>query len=819
MADRDYTIVGPDGREVTIVGPANASPAQLKAAAQKAFGAQPAEQRKDLPFGMQTMANIGGGLVRGAGSIGATLLAPRDALESLMARKMGAPEMQVPDRRKAMDAALQGMGVDTDSLAFGGGKLTSEIAGTLGVGGGLANAAARVPGVAPGVVNAIRTAGMQAGTGGRASNALARVAGGALTGGAAAGLVNPEDAGTGAAIGGALPGVVSAAGKAGQLAMRPFRGNSGGADLARALDLNTPQQIDAAIAQLQAAKTLVPGAAPTAAQVLRTPQAGILQRVVSDSAGGGSLRDTLAAQNAARMAALERVAPTGSTGYASARQDLGEAVSRFANNADQAARGRTSELYQAVPQDEAMLYLPDLAAVRDKYFGPAVFTDRGAVDKAVSTAAQVGTEKVPAGIMPRAGQGPMTLAQAVRKAGGISIRDNDGLRGELAGLRGDLKNLVRANGGLTPGRMAEKMREAGYLADEDSATLLNALRDEATGNPVTSIYDDASRQWGASRDAAMGDAPDAATIPRKVSLKDFDDLRKSIGEEQRAAAQGGKATAAKALGDMKAALDDRINEVVRGDGAIDENLPLDWANKLSEARKAKLDQVQRFRTGPQAAIFRKGQDGQPVVQGGEVAAKFWGNRPGVADDVKAFRRLVDDNPQLLGQFRSMVTTEGASTQTAAGNLTSKFAKWVDNSLPGLKEAFEPEQVKMLRRIAADVKRAESAGAAGMSRGSNTYQNAQNALSLGLLDNPLMNAAANRIPVVNSVSGPAFTWMRDTAREAKARRLAALLGDSSAAAAALRSANSAGTRNALAAIFDKDLAPMLYRSAPVLAADR
>jgi hypothetical protein len=77
------------------------------------------------------------------------------------------------------------------------------------VGGVIAGAAAKVPGVAaaaPNLLQAVRTGGMSAGGGG----VLTRTAGGAITGGAAAGLVSPEDATTGAAVGAALP-VVGAA--------------------------------------------------------------------------------------------------------------------------------------------------------------------------------------------------------------------------------------------------------------------------------------------------------------------------------------------------------------------------------------------------------------------------------------------------------------------------------------------------------------------------------------------------------------------------------------------------------------------------------
>lgn len=164
---------------------------------------------------VRAVRDLAAGAVRGAGSLGATLLAPRDAAESFIARQMGAPELQVPERRNAMTEALQGMGADPDSLAFGAGKLGAEIAGTSGVGGALARGAQGM-GAAPSVVNALRTGGMTTGGRGAADLAL-RMGAGAAVGGASAGAVDPSQAGTGALIGGAIPGGVAAVGKAGQM--------------------------------------------------------------------------------------------------------------------------------------------------------------------------------------------------------------------------------------------------------------------------------------------------------------------------------------------------------------------------------------------------------------------------------------------------------------------------------------------------------------------------------------------------------------------------------------------------------------------------
>jgi hypothetical protein len=120
----------------------------------------------------------------------------------------------------------------------------------------------------------------------------------------------------------------------------------------------------------------------------------------------------------------------------------------------------------------------------------------------------------------------------------------------------------------------------------------------------------------------------------------------------------------------------------------------------------------------------------------------------------------------------------------------------------------------LQRIAQDVKRAESAAAAGMSRGSNTYQNAQNALNLGLLDNPMVSAAAGRVPYF----GGALDWFKSTTKEGKARRLAGVLSDSELAANALMQQQA--RRGAIAnALMDPYVQQNLIRAAPLAGSDR
>jgi hypothetical protein len=192
----------------------------------------------------QGAGDLAAGAVRGAGSIGATLL--ELAKTGNPATGGAAPSTfkeRLSDRRTGMDAGLTEMGADPNSLAFKAGKLGGEIAGTAGVGGALANGMRAVPVVAkyaPGLVEAVQTSGMTAGAAkagipGTLANLATRTAGGAVTGGTSAALVDPEKAGTGALIGAAMPGALKLAGVAGKTLGKIVRGPEQAPEMAAAV--------------------------------------------------------------------------------------------------------------------------------------------------------------------------------------------------------------------------------------------------------------------------------------------------------------------------------------------------------------------------------------------------------------------------------------------------------------------------------------------------------------------------------------------------------------------------------------------------------
>jgi len=199
---------------------------QAKVAADRAGAAKNEGQSAGRDLAM-FLPNAAAGAVRGAGSIGSTLIAPFDVASDALSGK-GMSLQSNRDRRQKIDAGLSQLGADPTSAGYRLGKIGGEIAGTAGVGSTLA-AGARGVGLAPGIVEALATSGMRAGTqapgiAGTLANLGTRSLGGAITGGAAAGLVNPEDAGTGAMIGAALPPTLMAAGKVGSSIGRTLSG-------------------------------------------------------------------------------------------------------------------------------------------------------------------------------------------------------------------------------------------------------------------------------------------------------------------------------------------------------------------------------------------------------------------------------------------------------------------------------------------------------------------------------------------------------------------------------------------------------------------
>jgi hypothetical protein len=137
------------------------------------------------------VGNVVAGGVKGASNIGSTLLRPFET---------GAENKE---RRKTIEQALESLGASPSGLPFKGGELAAETAGTMGAPGalqslGITGLSRFAPAAIPAVTRALSNIPP------RLLQYGQEIVGGATSGGIQAGLVDPSQAKTGAAIGGGI---------------------------------------------------------------------------------------------------------------------------------------------------------------------------------------------------------------------------------------------------------------------------------------------------------------------------------------------------------------------------------------------------------------------------------------------------------------------------------------------------------------------------------------------------------------------------------------------------------------------------------------
>lgn len=727
----------------------------------------------------QGVGNLAAGALRGAGSIGATLLRPFET----------ATENQ--QRRQSMDDALQSFGAEPDSWMYKGGKLGGEIAGTAGAGGVLAQgitrlapAAASAPRVAQ-VLEALKSGGFTLGgkaattLGGKAADVGIRALGGAVSGGAQAGMIDPGEAGTGALIGGALPVAVQAAGKlAGGVGnMVRYVNRPAEVKLANKLAQSLGMSVDElSQAVTQTGPNMLPGYQATVPQILQNPITSQLQRTLK-TAGANGLGDAERVQQGAFREALERVAPVDVTVQDAANR-AGGAIQDYANSAYKQAGKRVTAAFDSVdPFKESAINLPidEMAAAKAKYLGAGTFGDGSKSAQALATARQVGTQELPAvKLTPAKAAKTQSLEQAIRSQGGIL--PDDILAGEVRGLtnkQSGTTGLVTKYGKSSED-LAQTMFERGFIPNNDPATLIDSLRN-GQGRKIfaNDIADDAfARQLQQS----MGDAPLAETISKPVSFDTVQNLRSSLGEAANQAKLAGSNKEAAALKQMISEIDGTLNRVAGGGGKADEMFDPDMVKNYQEARALHAAKKAQFETGPQIGMFRQGADGQTAMQGAEIPGKFFSGRRSQVEDMQAFKKLIGNREDLANELKRFATTEAASTGNVQGDLTSKYLKWLQSRSGASRELFTPNELATLKEVGKAVEKSLGAENLGRVSGSDTAQKLEALNNLGLLDSKVLDLLATRIPIVGSFTGPALTGLRETAGRTRNNALSKLLAN-------------------------------------------
>lgn len=677
---------------------------------------------------------------------------------------------------------------------------------------------------APGLGSAISSGGMSTGRAlGPVADMATRMAGGGINGYVSAGLVDTTGANTGGIIGALTPPALQAVQAGARVGGRVLRNATTPADVRTARDIAAISGADIRnlddLAQLRAAlkqegPSQIPGAEPTVAQILQTPGAAQLERSLR-AAAPVALTEREAAQNLARLQALERIAPISEGGAMQAADDVGNAISGFAIPArEQARQGVAAKFGSVDPFGESRINLPlnGMRAAKDQFLGPGTFGSGGSAAQALKEAERIGVEALPA-IRPQAvGRQPQSLVQAVRSMGGISPMSAGGMNKEIAelGRRQTGTSGLVSGKGRTIDRVAEAMHERGFLPDADPSTLLNALRGNLAGEAhyAADVGDNAFR---GALERSMGDAPEAGRLLKPVNFNEIQNLRSSIGEAARAANMQGNMREAAALQKMVRELDGRTAAVADGLGTTGEYFPPDMVATWKEALSAHKAKKLQFDTGPQARMFRRGGDGLPQIQGAEIPRSFFNNKASQIEDAQSFLRLAKKDPALVGDLKRFAMTDAAGQTDSLGNLTNaKFNRWLDSRSGATGVLFNDSERATLKAVADDLRRAATAESLGRSKGSDTAQKIASLTGLGLLDGAGANLAASRFPLGRA----ALDFVRGPAREAKAERIGGLLADPERLSGLLGQFI-ATQQPKPPGLLGPAVNPVLYRSAPLL----
>jgi uncharacterized protein YidB (DUF937 family) len=532
---------------------------------------------------------------------------------------------------------------------------------------------------------------------------------------------------------------------------------------------------------------LIEGYQKTVPQIIQDPFLSQLQRNLKTT-GVQNLGEAEKLQQQQMAQALARVAPSQGN-VVDAAQRAGGAIEAYAIPVRKAASQNVRQAFESVdPFGETALYLPipEMEQAAGKYLGAGTFGTGERANQAIAAAKRVGTEVLPEVKLTTQSQvgKSQNLEQAVRSMGGI--RDTGYLSNELKELgrkQSGTTGLISSSGKDVE-KMAELMHERGFIPDSDPALLLDALRNK--GGRKTFAADISDNAFARQFETAMGEAPGREVIPKTVPFQTIQNLRSSIGEAARTAEAKGANKEAAALNEMITAIDSRINRAAGQSIEAGEYFPKEIADQYRNALEMHKAKVERFGTGPQVSMFRKGGDNQASIQGAEIPSKFYSGAMSQADDMKAFKKLVNSRTDLMDVMKSYAMTQAEGTRNATtGNLGDKYLKWLSSRSGANAELLNPSELATVNEVGKMVQNQMITENLGRVTGSDTAQKLATLHKNGMLDSQIVDFLANKIPVVKSVSGPILTSLRNASAQQKNEIMARLLANPEAFAKALK----------------------------------
>jgi hypothetical protein len=591
-----------------------------------------------------------GGAVRGAGTIGAALAEAERTIRpaSLGGQPLETLAPRVQQRAADITAALVDLGVDPDTALFQGGKFVTEVLGSMGL-GPAAGAGLRAAGLTR-LGTATEMSGLGAAGAGGATGVAGmglRTTGGAISGGAQAVPTaleqgQPAGIGTGAVIGGALPGVVRTAGAVGGV-FRPLLEPTQVAEetLLKALG----GQGDDAVRALQRTQgaAVTPGFTPTLSERL---------------AGEGVATPT--------VAAMERRVPSLSDSenrmvYQTQRERIGALKGQLERiNAD--LQRRATFLRPEV--------VADLADTRDQILRSIADEER------------------------------VLNASATRLAGGLQNIDQIQIGGVLSD---SVKKQFDKAQGVVSQKYQTAFELAGPKTAIDFRNVMTAASDirkmpivelKGLAPETAQVLELYTKQVPENlRGRARRAAQAAAEIPPQVTLEQADALGKALNIDfaaLRGRTDSASNIARSNIGKMKAALDDAIMGSNLSDGA---------KSAYAAAKQSHATEVaERFYSGTASKLRRLGTDNRPLLPDERVTRALLGSETGArdllnvigrdADSLTAMRQGVED------LFRRQAVVNGRVDFKKASAFLTKNAnqiRMMDDAGAGVGDALRRVQ--------------------------------------------------------------------------------------------------------------------------------
>lgn len=215
------------------------------------------------------------------------------------------------------------------------------------------------------------------------------------------------------------------------------------------------------------------------------------------------------------------------------------------------------------------------------------------------------------------------------------------------------------------------------------------------------LADSKLRQIAASTRRLSEPDPSPLAIEPRVPFRDIQNLRGDASELANTAARGGANKTASAARAMRQAFDDISPEA----GATPEQSAL-----YGRARAARVDQAERFETGPTKAMRQMGSDNNPKLQGAEIPKKFFHTGDTAREDAAQYIRAYGDNPEAMQTASRYIVQQLRDQATDANGAidAAKLDRWVTAYRPAI-DAIDPTITPRMRDVQRAQQLADSQG--------------------------------------------------------------------------------------------------------------